>query len=900
MTVRNLDALFRPKSVAVIGASERPGSTGAMVWARVLEGGFDGPLWPVNPKYETLGGHAVIGDPGDLPEAPTVAVICTPPATWPGIIHKLGGLGTRAAIIVGEVRCDEDRLALRHALSAARPNLLRIVGPGSLGVVSPALRAHLGAPSCTVKAGGVAWVSQSNALTNAVLGWAHARGLGFSHAVALGGEADVDAGDVLDYLASDPGTRAILLELDSVRAARKFMSAARAAARNKPVLALRSGRADPADGLYTAAFRRAGMVRVDALDDLLDEIETLGVGRVAAGATATLITSDRGLATLACDAFAAAGDTLASWPAEASDALKQTLPYAVGGNPLQLGDDARPEHFGTALKLLAEHRSTGTAFVVHASTHGAPVGEVAQALIANHRFAYRGLLACFFGGVDAATRDALHAQGIPVHTTPQRLARAFARLVDYRMGRELLMQTPEGLPAQIPECIDAAQAQARAALAAGEHQLTGEAAARFLGRFGLRVEARGGSAGEGSAGEVAQDVAQGSAQGAAADSARGPAQEPAGGATEGFAQGQGQQQGTTAGFAQGEGQEKGAAAGSAQGQGQRQRQQQASAQRAVKASTAASAAPRASDCPEASADSSTKPVVDIAVELHDDDNFGPVFRFTTPSADGVSEPLRVYGLPPLNPMLARDMVTRSPYARLVAPEPALAGLTALSQAVCDVKELVGLALTLRVYRDRVAVVDPTLKIAPTRSRLAIVPYPRRFEETLDWQGARVTVRPIRPEDEAAHHDFVEAMTPEDLRLRFFGAVGSFDHSQLARMTQIDYDREMALIATVQSEEGFTRTLGVVRAVADPDNETAEFAVAVRSDQKGRRLGQLLMDRIIKYARARGIHWLVGEALRENTPMIGLAKASGFTITRTEDPGVVGFRMALDKATEASA
>ena len=800
MTVRNLDALFRPKSVAVIGASERPGSTGAMVWARVLEGGFDGPLWPVNPKYATLGGHAVIGDAGDLPEAPTVALICTPPATWPGIIHRLGGLGTRAAIIVGEVRSDDDRLALRHALSAARPNLLRIVGPGSLGVVSPALRAHLGAPSCTVKAGGVAWVSQSNALTNAVLGWAHARGLGFSHAVALGGEADVDAGDVLDYLASDPGTRAILLELDSVRAARKFMSAARAAARNKPVLALRSGRADPADALYTAAFRRAGMVRVDALDDLLDEIETLGVGRVAAGATATLITSDRGLATLACDAFAAAGGTLAPWPDEASDALKQTLPYAVGGNPLQLGDDARPEHFGTALKLLADHRSTGTAFVVHASTHGAPVGEVAQALIANQRFAYRGLLACFFGGVDAATRDALHAQGIPVHTTPQRLARAFARLVDYRMGRELLMQTPEGLPAQIPECIDAAQAQARATLAAGEHQLTGEAAARFLGRFGVRVET----------------------------------------------------------------------------------------------------APPVPGSAEAGTNPTAAPVVDIAVELHDDDNFGPVFRFTAPSADGVSEPLRVYGLPPLNPMLARDIVTRSPYARLVAPEPALAALTALSQAVCDVKELVGLALTLRVYRDRVMVVDPTLKIAATRSRLAIVPYPRRFEETLDWQGVRVTVRPIRPEDEAAHHDFVEAMTPEDLRLRFFGAVGSFDHSQLARMTQIDYDREMALIATVQSDDGFTRTLGVVRAVADPDNETAEFAVAVRSDQKGRRLGQLLIDRIIKYARARGIHWLVGEALRENTPMIGLAKASGFTITRTEDPGVVGFRMALDEATEASA
>jgi acetyltransferase len=836
VTVRNLDALFRPRSVAVIGASERPGSTGAMVWARVLEGGFDGPLWPVNPKYETLGAHAVIGDAGDLPQAPSVAVICTPPATWPAIIHKLGGLGTRAAIIVGEARSDDDRLALRHALSAARPHLLRIVGPGSLGVVSPALRAHLGAPSCTVKAGGVAWVSQSNALTNAVLGWAHARGLGFSHAVALGGEADVDAGDVLDYLASDPGTRAILLELDSVRAARKFMSAARAAARNKPVLALRSGRADPADALYSAAFRRAGMVRVDALDDLLDEVETLGVGRVAAGGAATLITSDSGLATLACDAFAAAGGMLAPWPAEASDALRQVLPHAVGGNPLQLGDDARPEHFGAALKLLAEHRSTGTAFVVHASTHGAPVGEVAQALIENQRFAYRGLLACFFGGLDAATRDALHAQGIPVHTTPQRLARAFARLVDYRLGRELLMQTPEGLPARIPDAIDAAQAQACAALKAGEHELAGEAAGRFLQRFGLEVEG------------LARGDAQSGAENAAEAAAQTPTQTPT------------------------------------------PTRQAAQTLQTVPAKTETPA----TDCAEDGIALSRKPVVDITVELHDDDNFGPVFRFTAPSVDGVSEALRVYGLPPLNPVLARDIVTRSRYARLIAPEPALVALTALSQAVCEVKEIVGLMLTLRVYSDRVTVVDPVLSLAAKRSRLAIVPYPRRFEETLDWQGLRVTVRPIRPEDEAAHHDFVEAMTPEDLRLRFFGAVGSFDHSQLARMTQIDYDREMALIATVTSEEGFARTLGVVRAVADPDNETAEFAVAVRSDQKGRHLGQLLMERIIKYARARGIHWLVGEALRENSAMIRLAQSCGFTITRTEDPGVVGFRMALDE------
>ncbi len=787
MTVRNLDALFHPKSVAVIGASSRPGSIGAMVWQRLLEGGFDGPVWPVNPRHDMLDGHAAVSDAGDLPEAPTVAIICTAPATWPSLVHQLGGHGTRAAIIVGEVRSDEDRMHLKHALSAARPHLLRILGPGTLGIVTPALRAHLGATACSVKAGGVAWVSQSNALTNAVLGWAYARGLGFSHAVALGDEADVDAGDVLDYLASDASTRAILLEVDTVRAARKFMSAARAAARNKPVLALRSGRADPADALYTAAFRRAGMVRVDSLDDLLDEIETLGVGRVAAGEVATLITSDRGVATLACDAFRAAGDTLAPSSTQVADAIGAALPRAVTGNPLLLGGDARAEHFGTALKILADHRETGTAFVVHASTHSAPAHEVAQVLIAHQRYAYRGLLACFFGGVDAATRDALHEHGIPVHTTPQRLARAFARLVDYRFGRQLLMQTPEGLPARVPKAIDAAQAQACAALKAGIAELDGDAAAQLLAHFGL----------------VAMP--------------RQPSTEPA--------------------------------------------------------------------------------VFDIAVELHDDDNFGPVFLFTAPSADGISPPLRAYGLPPLNPILSRDIVSSSPNARHIDPEPLLAALTSVSQAVCDIREIVGLSLVLRVMKERVAIVAPRIRLSSTRSRLAIVPYPRRFEESLDWHGVRLTVRPIRPEDEAAHRAFVEAMTPDDLRLRFFGAVGSFDHSQLARMTQIDYDREMALIAVVADADGSTRTLGVVRAVADPDNETAEFAVAIRSDQKGHGLGRLLMQKIVAYARARGTHWLVGEALRENTAMIALARTCGFTVSATEDPGVVGFRMALDEPEE---
>jgi acetyltransferase len=744
MTVRNLDILFAPKSIAIVGASSRAGSVGEMVWARIQCAGFKGSLWPVNPKHKSLDGETVYADVDALPEAPNVAVLCTRPHTWPGLVERLGRRGTKAVVIVGEAkqRGGSSSLQDKHqssaaeadewtgrTLAAARPFLVRIIGPGSLGVVTPAIGACLGAPACSVKSGGVAWVSGSNALTNGVLGWARARGLGFSRIVALGDEADVDSGDILDYLASDASTRAILLAIETVRSARKFMSAARAAARNKPVLVLRNGRDDPFDRLYGAAFRRAGLVRVDSLDDLLDEIETLGIGRVAASDVATVITSDRGVATLAQDAFGAAGDDLAHWPAAARDAVAAALPRARAGNPLLLGDDATPADFGAALEALASHRETGTVFVVHAPTHSAPVADVARTLIAERRHAYRGLLACFFGCVDSATRDELHANGIPVHTTPHRLARGFARLVNFRQGRELLMQTPDGLPADIPEDIDAAQCEIRSALENGITELNGERAARVFARFGITVKP-------------------------------GPP------------------------------------------------------------------------------DSLTSDAVEIQARLLNHRVFGPVFEFKAEGALGLADALHEFALPPLNPVLARDLVMRSPRSRELPAETLLNALTALSQLVCYI------------------------------------------------------VRPIRPEDEEAHAAFVAANTAEDLRLRFFGAVRSFDHSQLARMTQIDYDREMALIVTRANGEGTGETLGVARAIADPDNETAEFAVAARSDMKGKGLGSLLLSRIIDYVKQRGTRWLVGEALRENAGMIALARNSGFELTKTDDPTVVGFRMRL--------
>lgn len=276
-----------------------------------------------------------------------------------------------------------------------------------------------------------------------------------------------------------------------------------------------------------------------------------------------------------------------------------------------------------------------------------------------------------------------------------------------------------------------------------------------------------------------------------------------------------------------------------------------------------------------------------------------MFEFRAEGALGLADALHEFALPPLNPVLARDLIARSPRSRELPVETLLQTLTALSQLVCYIEEIVALRLTLHVTRNSVIAYEPQLTLGAHRKPLAIVPYPRALEETLDWRGMRITVRPIRPEDEDAHRAFVAANSAEDLRLRFFGTVRGFDHSQLARMTQIDYDREMALIVTRANGDAAHETLAVARAIADPDNETAEFALATRSDMKGQGLGSLLLARIVEYVRKRGTRWLIGEALRENAGMIALARKAGFELTRTEDPGVVGFRMRLSKAPDQS-
>jgi acetyltransferase len=416
MSIRHLDSLFDPASVALIGASARPGSVGATVWRNLRDGGFAGPRWAVNPKYKELDDEPCYPDVASLPATPELAVIATPPATVPALIAALGERGTRAAIVLTAGLDAAQKQAMR---GAARPHLLRILGPNNLGLLSPHAKLNASFAHASVEPGGLAFVSQSGALVTAMLDWARGRGIGFSHFVSLGEHADVDFGDMLDWLASDARTRSILLYIESIEQPRKFMSAARAAARNKPVLVVKAGRSPQgqaaaashtgalagSDLVYDAAIRRAGMLRVDTLDDLFVAAETLAHLRapprgadLAALERLTIVTNGGGAGVMAADAAALAGVPLAPLPDAVRSALDAALPMSWShANPVDIIGDAPVERYEHTLRTLLAEPATGSLLFIHAPTAIVPSADIAQALLPLAHDAPARLLSCWLG-----------------------------------------------------------------------------------------------------------------------------------------------------------------------------------------------------------------------------------------------------------------------------------------------------------------------------------------------------------------------------------------------------------------------------------------------------------------------------------------------------------------------
>jgi acetyltransferase len=399
MSIRNFEKLFRPRSVALIGAGERPGSVGAVVLRNLRRGGFRGELMLVNPHHETLDRLPVYPSIAALPSAPDLAVIVTPPATVPGLIAELGARGTRAAVVItagfGELG-EEGRALQQAALDAAQPHLLRLVGPNCVGILVPSIGLDASFSHLAPPPGDIAFVSQSGAMITAMLDWAAPRGIGFSHVVSLGDMADVDFGDMLDYLASDPATRAVLLYVEGTTHGRKFMSAARAAARAKPVLVLKAGHSAAgaratashtgmlagSDAVHEAAFRRAGMLRVQTMAELFGAAETLALTHAQQGERLAIVTNGGGAGVLATDALSVVGGRLAELAPDTITQLNRVLPPTWShGNPVDIIGDAPGERYAAALGALFADPGIDAFLVLNCPTALAAPEEAARAII---------------------------------------------------------------------------------------------------------------------------------------------------------------------------------------------------------------------------------------------------------------------------------------------------------------------------------------------------------------------------------------------------------------------------------------------------------------------------------------------------------------------------------------
>ncbi|MFD2233948.1 bifunctional acetate--CoA ligase family protein/GNAT family N-acetyltransferase [Phaeospirillum tilakii] len=888
MSIRNLSHLFDPKAVAVIGASERPLSAGAVVIRNLLTGGFKGPIMPVHPDLRAVSGVLAYPRIDALPLVPDLAVLCTPGAAVPELLDQLGRLGTRAAVVIAT---DVERPAL---LAAARPHGLRVLGTGSLGILVPRIGLAASFSRQPALPGKVALVSQSGALCGALLDWARPHGIGFSHFISLGAGDDIDFADVLDYLANDDQTRAILLYIEQIRRRGDLVGAARAAARNKPLLLvrvpehpdLRRPGAFLAETLATpeecfdATVRRSGALRVGDIDEMFGAVETLARGRVMAGKRLAVVSNGGGVAMMTLAEMGAPGDPrLAGLAEETRAKLAARLPAGSRiGNPLDLGLDADPRRYGDAVRVLIESAAADAILVIHAPNAMADPVEIAEAVIEAQRGHPGTVLTAWMGEESVApARQRFAAAGVATYPTPSAAVRSFRQMVQYRRNQTMLTETPPSQWEGFAEARIAARPIIERGLAAPGGLLGDDQTRALLAAYGIPIQPATQAATPDEAAQAATRL--------------------------GFP--------VTLTLDRPDIARRGEAGAIALG-----------LETAAAVRTAALELRRRVSCVHPDAEqagftlqrSLLRPDARLLFAgIACDGLFGPVVVFG--EGGRVVEVPRDHtvGLPPLNLPLARSIISRTRIARLLkasdgrpaADRTAVAELLVrLSRMLVDNPEIVACDIN-PLYADHHGVValDARMRVAPWRNdesrRFSILPYPAELEEDATLRdGSPIRLRPIRPEDEPAHAELIARMTPQDLRMRFFGLVREVQHFQLARMTQIDYDREMAFVATRDLEGGGFETLGVVRTVIDPDNQRAELGILVRSDLKGTGLGRTLLDKIIRYQRHRGTRQIFAQIMAENIPMLRLSRAAGFRPCPSGEPDVLELALDLNPAPAA--
>jgi len=885
-----LKPLFAPKSVAVFGASDQADSVGKIVFHNMLQSGYQGALYPINPNHEKIQGHKAFASIAQIPEPVDLAIIATPPKSVPDIIEECGKHNVKAAVIItagfGEAGAAGEKLEQAVLENAKRYNI-RLIGPNCLGVMRPDIGLNATFNHGSANVGNLAFVSQSGALCTAILDWAKSNDVGFSSVVSMGSSIDVDFGEILDYLVSDIKTHSILLYIEGIRNARSFMSAIRAAAQFKPVILVKVGRHSVSskaamshtaslvgsDDAFDAAVRRAGVVRVQTVTQLFSVAKALSCGFHPIGNRLAIVTNGGGPGVMATDTAADLGLTMAELSENTIQQLNQTLPGTWShGNPVDIIGDAQADRFQHAVKACLEDPNVdGVLTILTPQAMTKPLEAASAVIDLSNQFS-KPLIACWMGGAQVdPSRELFNRAKKPSFRTPEPAVEVFSFLSKYYQNQKLLMQVPGPLSHHIEPDTEGARMVIEGALQERRKILNEMESKALLSAFHIPVAKTLVARSPNEALQIALEL--GFPVAMKINSPDITHKTDAGGVMLNLGN-------------------------------------------ALEVRTAYHEMLDTvrQNRPDARIDGvSIEPMVikpngrELMVGVTSDPVFGPVITF---GAGGTMVEVmgdRSVTLPPLNSFLVKDLIQGTHIAKMLAAfrhmppvnmDALESVLLRVSEMVCELPMLMEMDINPLIVDEHGALAADARVVVGFRTpsadryaHMAIYPYPSHLVS--NWQlsdGTNIVIRPIRPEDAELEQTFVRELSEESRYFRFMNSIQELSQAMLVRFTQIDYSREIALIAVTETHTRKADTkeieLGVARYATNPDGESCEFAIVIADDMHGRGLGSKLMTALMDAARERGLKVIQGEVLSQNSHMLKLMKNLNFTIeTSKEDDSI---------------
>ncbi len=873
-----LDKFFKPESIAIVGASSKENSIGRILIENLQKDGFPGGIYPINPKYGEILGIQAFPSITTVPAGIDLAIVAVPIQGVPEVMRECGRAKVPGVIIIsagGKEVGEEGEKIEADIHAAAQAGGIRYLGPNCMGILCPHARLNASFAAHSVRPGSVALLSQSGAICSAILDMAEVQNIGFSHFVSMGSMADLDFAEMIDYLGNDDQVRSILIYMESLVHHRKFMSAARSVSRAKPIIVVKSGRSEAAaraatshtgalagkDEAYNAAFRRAGIIRVDTIAQLFNCAEALGKMNRPLGGNLAIITNAGGPGVMAVDAFSKWELEPAALSPETVGMLDQVLPpHWSRNNPVDILGDAPPERYLAAVRgILAAPEVSGVLVLLSPQAMTDPTG-VAQTLVPEIQKQAKPLFAVWMGAKDVAPAiRVLNEAGIPTFETPEEAVDTFMEMYSYTRNLELLQETPPRLPADLKVNTKQVRNFIDECFKRQTPLLTEVEAKAILSAYGIPVNLT---------------VTASSAAAAAAAAKK-----------LGFP--------VVAKIHSPEISHKSDVDGV---RAFLKSEEEVAAAFEDIVNRARAARPEARIFGVTIQTQVEKSPLELILGAKKDPQFGPLLLF---GLGGVlAEVLQESSvdLPPLNLLLARRLMERTriykilkgyrniPPANLDLFEEVL---VRLSQLVADFPEILELDINpLLVSNGRPVGVDARILLEPSTvpapRHLIIAPYPNQYES--DWlleDGTPLLLRPMKPEDESLVSEFLSNCSEDTIYFRYFQLIKKWTHEMLIRFTQNDYDRELGLMA-ISQPPGPEVMLGVSRLVMAADRSTAEFAVIVADPWQGKGLGEKLIERVIEIARDNGVKMLWGEVLAANLPMLGLVKKIGFTIKALDE------------------